>query len=126
MASVRLNLGKVFDAGRNGRVTAVDGVDLEIPDGELMVLVGPSGCGKSTLLRLIAGLENPTAGSIFLGDRDVSRVKPQDRDVAMVFQNYALFPHLNVEQNIAFSLKFRKIPCRKSSHVSPRRRRCWD
>ena len=111
MASVRLyNLGKVFDAGRNGRVTAVDGVDLEIPDGELMVLVGPSGCGKSTLLRLIAGLENPTAGSIFLGDRDVSRVKPQDRDVAMVFQNYALFPHLNVEQNIAFSLKFRKIP----------------
>ena len=81
MASVRLyNLGKVFDAGRNGRVTAVDGVDLEIPDGELMVLVGPSGCGKSTLLRLIAGLENPTAGSIFLGDRDVSRVKPQDRD----------------------------------------------
>ena len=111
MASVRLyNLVKVFDAVRNGRVTAVDGVDLKIPDGELMVLVGPSGCGKSTLLRLIAGLENPTAGSIFLGDRDVSRVKPQDRDLAMVFQNYALFPHLNVEQNIAFSLKFRKIP----------------
>ena len=111
MASVRLsNLGKIYDAGRNGRVTAVDGVDLEIPDGEFMVLVGPSGCGKSTLLRLIAGLENPTSGSIQLGDRDVSRVKPQDRDVAMVFQNYALFPHLNVEQNIAFSLKFRKIP----------------
>ena len=111
MASVRLNnLGKVYDAGRNGKVTAADGVDLEIPDGELMVLVGPSGCGKSTLLRLIAGLENPTSGSIFLDDREMSRVKPQDRDVAMVFQNYALFPHLNVEQNMAFSLKFRKIP----------------
>jgi multiple sugar transport system ATP-binding protein len=87
----------------------VDGVSLEIPDGELMVLVGPSGCGKSTLLRLVAGLEEATSGGIFLDDREVSRVKPQDRDVAMVFQNYALFPHLNVEQNMAFSLKFRKV-----------------
>ena len=105
MASVRIdNLCKNF-----GAVRAVDGVNLEIPDGELMVLVGPSGCGKSTLLRLVAGLEEATSGSIFLDDRDVSRVKPQDRDVAMVFQNYALFPHLNVEQNMAFSLKFRKV-----------------
>ncbi len=105
MASVRLdNLFKNF-----GSVRAVDGVSLEIPDGELMVLVGPSGCGKSTLLRLIAGLEEATGGGIFLDDRDVNRVKPQDRDVAMVFQNYALFPHLNVEKNIAFSLKFRKV-----------------
>ena len=105
MASVRLdNLCKNF-----GAVRAVDGVSLEIPDGELMVLVGPSGCGKSTLLRLIAGLEEATSGGIFLDDREVSRVKPQDRDVAMVFQNYALFPHLNVEQNMAFSLKFRKV-----------------
>jgi len=105
MASVRLdNLCKDF-----GPVRAVDGVSLEIPDGELMVLVGPSGCGKSTLLRLIAGLEEATSGGIFLDDREVSRVKPQDRDVAMVFQNYALFPHLNVEQNMAFSLKFRKV-----------------
>ena len=105
MASVRLdNLSKNF-----GSVRAVDGVSLEIPDGELMVLVGPSGCGKSTLLRLVAGLEEPTSGGIFLDNRDVSRVKPQDRDVAMVFQNYALFPHLNVEQNMAFSLKFRKV-----------------
>ena len=105
MASVRLdNLCKNF-----GAVLAVDGVSLEIPDGELMVLVGPSGCGKSTLLRLIAGLEEVTSGNVFLDDREVNRVKPQDRDVAMVFQNYALFPHLNVEQNIAFSLKFRKV-----------------
>ena len=105
MASVRLdNLCKNF-----GAVLAVDGVSLEIPDGELMVLVGPSGCGKSTLLRLIAGLEEATSGNVFLDDREVNRVKPQDRDVAMVFQNYALFPHLNVEQNIAFSLKFRKV-----------------
>ena len=105
MASVRLdNLCKNF-----GAVLAVDGVSLEIPDGELMALVGPSGCGKSTLLRLIAGLEEVTSGNIFLDDREVNRVKPQDRDVAMVFQNYALFPHLNVEQNIAFGLKFRKV-----------------
>jgi len=105
MASVRLdNLCKSF-----GLVRAVDGVSLEIPDGELMVLVGPSGCGKSTLLRLVAGLEEATSGGIFLDERDVGRVKPQDRDVAMVFQNYALFPHLNVEQNMAFSLKFRKV-----------------
>ena len=105
MASVRLdNICKNF-----GAVRAVDGVSLEIPDGELMVLVGPSGCGKSTLLRLVAGLEEATSGGIFLDDREVSRVKPQDRDVAMVFQNYALFPHLNVEQNMAFSLKFRKV-----------------
>ena len=105
MASVRLdNLCKNF-----GAALAVDGVSLEIPDGELMVLVGPSGCGKSTLLRLIAGLEEATSGNVFLDDREVNRVKPQDRDVAMVFQNYALFPHLNVEQNIAFSLKFRKV-----------------
>ena len=105
MASVRLdNLCKDF-----GPVRAVDGVSLEIPDGELMVLVGPSGCGKSTLLRLIAGLEEATSGNVFLDEREVSRVKPQDRDVAMVFQNYALFPHLNVEQNMAFSLKFRKV-----------------
>ena len=82
MASVRLdNLFKNF-----GAVLAVDGVSLEIPDGELMALVGPSGCGKSTLLRLIAGLEEVTSGNIFLDDREVNRVKPQDRDVAMVFQ----------------------------------------
>ncbi len=111
MASLRLiNLCKVFETDRNDEVTALEGINLEIPDGELMALVGPSGCGKSTLLRLIAGLENPSNGSIILGDREVNNIKPQDRDVAMVFQNYALFPHLTVEQNIIFSLKFRKIP----------------
>ena len=111
MASLRLNnLCKVFETDRNGEVTALEGINLEVPDGELMALVGPSGCGKSTLLRLIAGLENPSNGSIILGGTEVNHIKPQDRDIAMVFQNYALFPHLTVEQNIIFSLKFRKIP----------------
>ena len=91
-------------------MTALAGINLEVPDGELMALVDPSGCGKSTLLRLIAGLDHPSNGSISLGNKEVNNIKPQDRDVAMVFQNYALFPHLTVEQNIIFSLKFRKTP----------------
>tara|TARA_B100001559_G_scaffold84264_1_gene70068 strand:- start:23930 stop:25039 length:1110 start_codon:yes stop_codon:yes gene_type:complete len=110
MASLKLNnLCKVFKTDRKAEVTALAGINLEVPDGELMALVGPSGCGKSTLLRLIAGLDHPSNGSISLGNKEVNNIKPQDRDVAMVFQNYALFPHLTVEQNIIFSLKFRKI-----------------
>jgi multiple sugar transport system ATP-binding protein len=93
-----------------GDVKAVDDVDLEIDDGEFMVLVGPSGCGKSTLLRLIAGLEQVSAGSVLIGGRDVTDVAPQDRDIAMVFQNYALYPHMTVEENLAFGLKRRKVP----------------
>ncbi len=89
---------------------AVRGVDLSIASGEFMVLVGPSGCGKSTLLRMIAGLEEVTEGRILIGGRDVTEAAPRDRDIAMVFQNYALYPHMSVRQNLGFSLKMNKIP----------------
>jgi multiple sugar transport system ATP-binding protein len=91
-------------------VIAVDDVSLEIADGEFMVLVGPSGCGKSTILRMIAGLEDVTAGEIMIGDRQVTDLEPKARDIAMVFQSYALYPHMTVEQNLAFGLKLRKTP----------------
>ena len=91
-------------------VVAVDDVSLEIADGEFMVLVGPSGCGKSTILRMIAGLEDVTAGEILIGDRQVTDLEPKARDIAMVFQSYALYPHMTVEQNLAFGLKLRKLP----------------
>jgi multiple sugar transport system ATP-binding protein len=104
MASVRLEaLRKVYP---NGHVAA-HGLDLEIRDGEFMVLVGPSGCGKSTALRMIAGLETPTAGRILIGDRDVTQLPPQDRDIAMVFQTYALYPHMTVRENLGFGLRMR-------------------
>lgn len=89
---------------------AVHGIDLEIKDGEFMVLVGPSGCGKSTTLRMLAGLEEVTKGSIHIGDRDVTHLPPKDRDIAMVFQSYALYPHMTVADNMAFSLKMAKVP----------------
>ncbi len=92
---------------RYGAVEVVHGVDLEVQAGEFVVLVGPSGCGKSTILRMIAGLEEISGGQVSIGDRVVNRVAPKDRDVAMVFQNYALYPHLSVEQNIGFGLKLR-------------------
>ena len=92
---------------RFGDVTAVAAIDLEVRAGELMVLVGPSGCGKSTLLRLIAGLEEPTAGEVWIGERCVDEVAPGDRDVAMVFQSYALYPHMTVAQNLGFGLRVR-------------------
>ena len=93
-----------------GRVQAIDDLSLDVKDGEFMVLVGPSGCGKSTALRSIAGLEQITAGTIQIGDRVVNDVPPKDRDIAMVFQNYALYPHMSVEQNLAFGLQLRKMP----------------
>jgi multiple sugar transport system ATP-binding protein len=91
-------------------VAAVEALDLEIADGELMVLVGPSGSGKSTALRMLAGLEEVDAGGIWIGDRDVTYVRPRDRDVAMVFQSYALYPYLTVAQNIGFPLKIARVP----------------
>ncbi|HEY2960451.1 MAG TPA: sn-glycerol-3-phosphate ABC transporter ATP-binding protein UgpC [Actinomycetota bacterium] len=93
-----------------GGVQAVRDVSLEIADGEFMVLVGPSGCGKTTILRMIAGLEEVTDGEILIGERVVTDEKPKDRDIAMVFQNYALYPHMNVEQNIGFGMRLRRTP----------------
>src|SRR5438477_3995872 len=93
-----------------GGVTAVDHVSLEIAEGEFLVLVGPSGCGKSTLLRMIAGLEEVSGGSISIGDTDVTELAPRRRDIAMVFQSYALYPHMTVRQNLAYGLKVRRTP----------------
>ncbi|MCK6212464.1 sn-glycerol-3-phosphate ABC transporter ATP-binding protein UgpC [Georgenia sp. EYE_87] len=89
---------------------AVDSLDLEVADGEFLVLVGPSGCGKSTSLRMLAGLEDVNSGRIFIGDRDVTDVQPKDRDIAMVFQNYALYPHMSVADNMGFALKIAGTP----------------
>ncbi len=91
-------------------INAVNKMNLEVKDGEFMVFVGPSGCGKTTALRMIAGLEEPTDGEILIGDRLVNDVSPKDRDIAMVFQNYALYPHMTVYDNMAFGLKLRKMP----------------
>ena len=107
MAQVTLqNISKVFPGG----VRAVDGIDLLIADREFVVLVGPSGCGKSTTLRMIAGLEEISSGIIRIGERVVNDVPPKDRDIAMVFQNYALYPHMTVYKNMAFGLKLRGMP----------------
>jgi multiple sugar transport system ATP-binding protein len=105
MAGVRL----IDITKRFGDVAAVDGVSLDIADRDFMILLGPSGCGKSTLLRMIAGLEDPTEGQIWIGDRQVNDVLPKERDVAMVFQSYALYPHKTVQANIEFPLKVRGI-----------------
>src|SRR5436190_14704381 len=104
MASVTLsNVSKVF-----GPVNVLKGVDLAIEDGEFVVLVGPSGCGKSTLLRMIAGLEEITAGDIHIGGTLVNDLQPKDRDIAMVFQSYALYPHMTVAGNMSYSLRLRR------------------
>lgn len=111
MATVTLeNVRKVYDDG----VVAVHGINLEVKDKEFVVLVGPSGCGKSTTLRMIAGLEDVTDGTISIDGRIVNEVAPKDRDIAMVFQNYALYPHMTVYENMAFGLKLRKIPKREA------------
>jgi ABC-type sugar transport systems, ATPase components len=107
MAKIVLqNVSKVFGTD----VIAVNDVSLEIGDGEFMVLVGPSGCGKSTILRMLAGLEELTSGELYIGDTQVTDLPPKDRDIAMVFQNYALYPHMTVEQNVGFGLKLHKTP----------------
>jgi multiple sugar transport system ATP-binding protein len=106
MAQVALrNIVKVFD-----KTPAVQGIDLDINDREFIVLVGPSGCGKSTTLRMIAGLEEATSGEIYIGDQLVNDVPPKDRDIAMVFQNYALYPHMTVYENMSFGLRLKKFP----------------
>jgi ABC-type sugar transport system ATPase subunit len=114
MAAIALEqITKIYPNGH----TAVRGVDLAVRDGEFMVLVGPSGCGKSTLLRLVAGLESPNAGRIRLAEQDVTLVGPQDRDLAMVFQSYALYPHMTVRENLAYGLRVRRID---SAAIGPR------
>jgi multiple sugar transport system ATP-binding protein len=110
MAKVTLqNVSKTYPPDRGADVRAVTDVSLEVADREFVVLVGPSGCGKSTTLRMIAGLDEPSAGDIYIGDKRMNGVPPQARDIAMVFQNHALFPHLNVYDNMAFGLKLRKF-----------------
>jgi multiple sugar transport system ATP-binding protein len=107
MAHIRLvDLCKRYDNG----FVAVDHANLKITDGEFLVLVGPSGCGKSTTLRMIAGLEEISSGQIFLGDRQINNLEPGDRDIAMVFQNYALYPHMSVRENMSFGLRMRRTP----------------
>lgn len=107
MASVTLkNIKKVYDKS----VVAVEDLDLEIRDKEFIVFVGPSGCGKSTTLRMIAGLEEITSGELYIGDKRVNNVEPRDRNIAMVFQNYALYPHMTVYDNISFGLRMRRMP----------------
>ncbi len=106
MAQIALeNLSKVYPDGTQ----AVHDLDLEVDDGELMVFVGPSGCGKTTALRMVAGLEDITSGVVRIGDRVVNKLPPKDRDVAMVFQNYALYPHMTAFDNMAFGLKMRSV-----------------
>ena len=107
MASVVFDsVSKVYGDG----TLAVDRLDLEVADGEFVVLVGPSGCGKTTALRMVAGLEEISGGLVRIGDRTVNDLSPKDRDIAMVFQNYALYPHLTVRGNVAFPLKIKKLP----------------
>ena len=107
MAEVKLkNIAKSYD----GKTMIVRDVSFEIHDTEFLVMVGPSGCGKSTILRMIAGLEEITNGDLFIDDKRVNDLQPKDRDIAMVFQNYALYPHMTVYQNMAFGLKIKKVP----------------
>ncbi|MCJ8519161.1 sn-glycerol 3-phosphate transport system ATP-binding protein [Pseudorhizobium tarimense] len=107
MAGIELkDVRKVY----GGNIEAIKGVSLKIEDGEMIVLVGPSGCGKSTLLRMIAGLESISSGEIVIGDRVVNKLEPSQRDIALVFQNYALYPHMTVRQNLAYGLKNRNTP----------------
>src|SRR5512132_3670526 len=107
MAQVHLRgVKKTYDS----KVAVIHGIDMEISDGEFIVIVGPSGCGKSTLLRMVAGLERITGGQVAIGERVVNELEPKDRDIAMVFQNYALYPHMSVYDNMAYGLKIRKLP----------------
>ena len=102
---------KIFQQPDTGKdFVAVDHINLEIKDGEMVTLLGPSGCGKTTTLRMISGFEYPTSGNVFIGDRDVAKIPPNKRGISMVFQSYALFPHLNIWENIAYGLRVAKLP----------------
>ena len=107
-----------------GGVVAVNGLDLEIAEGEFVALVGPSGCGKTTTLRMVAGLEEITSGQVTINDRVVTRAAPRQRDIAMVFQNYALYPHMSVRRNMGFGLKWRGCPRTRSASGSITPLRC--
>jgi len=107
MASIKFsNVSKIYE----GKTTVIENLNLEIKDKEFVILVGPSGCGKSTTLRMIAGLEEVSSGELYIGEKQVNDVSPKDRDIAMVFQSYALYPHMSVYKNMAFALKLKKIP----------------
>jgi multiple sugar transport system ATP-binding protein len=109
MAEVELaGIEKRFDG-----VRVLEALDLNVADGEFVVLLGPSGCGKTTALRIVAGLETPTAGRVLIGGRDVTALAPRERDVAMVFQSYALYPHMSIEDNIGYPLRIRRVPDRE-------------
>ena len=122
MANVRYEQATRIYAGTDA--PAVDALDLEIDDGEFLVLVGPSGSGKTTALRMLAGLEEVDAGSIFIGDTEVTDLAPKRRDVAMVFQNYALYPYLTVAANIAFPLRIARVPKEERERRHSRSHRC--
>lgn len=116
MATLELrNVNKTYGAGLPD---TLKNIELKINDGEFLILVGPSGCGKSTLMNCIAGLENISGGAILVDDADISGMSPKDRDIAMVFQSYALYPTMSVRDNIAFGLKIRKMPTAKSTKKS--------
>ena len=112
------NVEKRFDA-----VVALRALDLDVPDHTFLALLGPSGCGKTTALRILAGLEQPTGGRVMIGERDVTRLQPRDRDVAMVFQSYALYPHMTVAENIAYPLRIRNVPPDEQRDARRRSRR---
>ena len=122
MAEIKLkNIKKIYDSGPQ----VVHDFNLEIEDGEFIVFVGPSGCGKSTTLRMIAGLEEITGGDFYIDGKRMNDVEPKNRDIAMVFQNYALYPHMSVYDNMAFGLKLRKTPKKRLRKASIKRRRFW-
>src|SRR4029078_5856464 len=108
---------------RYGTLEVIHGIDMQVADGEFIVIVGPSGCGKSTLLRMVAGLEPITGGEIVIGDRVVNRLEPKDRDIAMVFQNYAIYPHMSVFENMAYGLRIRGL---KKNDIGERVKRAAD
>ena len=122
MSTVSLkNIYKIYD----NSVTAVSDFNLEIADKEFIVLVGPSGCGKSTTLRMVAGLEEISKGELYIDGKLVNDVEPKDRDIAMVFQSYALYPHMTVRENMEFPLKLKKVPKEEIQQRVDRRRRSW-